>query len=139
MKTLTPLPKQQLNKSGDCSQITCDDVTDISRAILTRLINARTVTIIDANGTKSWNTGHIPGAIDFRASKDLSACLPNNKKAFIVVYCDGPTCNAWQEGAKAAMALGYTNVRHYSGGINDWKELKMIIEVGKRLEESTRA
>ena len=53
---------------------------DISLSDLKAAIAANQVTLLDANGTKKWQTGHIPGAINFEVSKDyLASILPKDK------------------------------------------------------------
>lgn len=99
--------------------------TDIGYDELRKLVDAKQVTLLDANGSTSFAEGHIPGAVDFRAAGDgLAAALPADKAALIVAYCGGPTCGAWQSAATAAQSLGYTNIRHFSAGIKGWKEKK---------------
>ena len=85
-------------------------------------IASKSVTLLDANGTDSYKEGHIPGAINFAASKDLSKVLPKDKNALIVAYCGGPQCQAYQSAAKAAEKLGYTNVKHLTAGISGWHD-----------------
>jgi rhodanese-related sulfurtransferase len=85
-------------------------------------IAAKTVTILDVNGTESWQKGHIPGAIDFEANKEkMASLLPKDKGALVVAYCGGPACGAYQAAAKAAEKLGYTNVKHLTAGISGWR------------------
>lgn len=96
---------------------------DISLADLKKAIAAKDVTVIDVNGSESYKSGHIPGAIDYTAVKnDLAAKLPADKNALVVAYCGNPKCGAYARAAEAAKELGYTNVKHYSGGIAGWKE-----------------
>jgi rhodanese-related sulfurtransferase len=96
---------------------------DISISDLKSAIAAKKVTVIDVNGTESWEKGHIPGAVDFQASKEkLASVLPKDKSALVVAYCGGPKCSAYMEAAKAAKDLGYKNVKHLSAGISGWKE-----------------
>jgi rhodanese-related sulfurtransferase len=95
---------------------------DIGVDELKPLVADKKVILLDANGTESFAEGHIPGAIDFRANAEkLAASLPADKSALIVAYCGGPSCGAWEKAAKAAAALGYTNIRHFSAGISGWK------------------
>jgi len=95
-------------------------------------IAAGNVVVIDANGTKSWKEGHIPGAIDFAANKDgLGKLLPANKDALVVAYCGGPKCMAYKKAVSAAEQLGYTNVKHLSAGISGWKK------AGEKVETSS--
>ena len=96
---------------------------DISIEDLQKAILAKKVAMIDVNGQKSFQNGHIPGAINFSSQKQsLKKLLPSNKNTLIVAYCGGPSCRAYLRGAKAAAELGYSNVRHLSAGISGWKK-----------------
>lgn len=130
MKYILPLILPAILLLAACgeshSHVTADD--------LEAAIKAGTVTVIDVNGTNSFNAGHIPGAIDFEANADkLEGLLPEDKGAMIVAYCGGPMCPAYKDGLAAAEKLGYTNLQHYSGGISGWKK------AGKELEKAEEA
>lgn len=100
---------------GEFANITIPD--------LKKAIADKKVTVIDVNGSNSYNAGHIPSAIDYsKDSADLAKLLPTDKGALIVAYCGGPKCGAYQAAAKKAKELGYTNVKHLSAGISGWKE-----------------
>ena len=102
---------------------------DITIKDLKKAIDDKTVTVIDANGTDSFKSGHIPTAIDYEANADkLKEMLPKDKDALIVAYCGGPACGAYKAAAKAAVALGYTNVKHLSAGISGWKSAGEKVE-----------
>ena len=96
---------------------------DVTLADLKSAIAAKKVTLLDVNGSDSYQKGHIPSALDFEAVKaDLGKVLPEDKNALVVAYCGGPKCGAYQAAAKAAKERGYTNVKHFSAGISGWKE-----------------
>jgi rhodanese-related sulfurtransferase len=98
------------------------DYPEISHDELKKAIEEKKVTLLDVNGSDSWKGGHIPGAVDFTASKkEISAKLPSDKSALVVAYCGNENCGAYAAGAKAAKELGYTNVKHYKPGIAGWK------------------
>lgn len=79
------------------------------------------VLLLDANGSKYFAKGHIPGAIDADArSGDLVAALGEDKARTIVVYCGADDCEAWQTVAEAVRSLGYTDIRHFPPGISGW-------------------
>lgn len=104
---------------------------DISIDELKAAIESKQVTIIDVNGSDSYKSGHIPGAIDYAAHKaEISKLLPADKGSLVVAYCGGPTCGAYAAAAKAAKALGYTNVKHLVAGISGWKAAKAPLEAG---------
>jgi rhodanese-related sulfurtransferase len=54
----------------------------------------------------------------------------------IIVYCGGPKCPQSLQAAQKLMDLGYTNVRAYEGGLEEWKNAGNKIE---RLEEARAA
>ena len=104
---------------------------NISIAELKTAIDSKQVTVIDVNGTQSYKIGHIPGAIDYAAHKaEIAKLLPADKGSLVVAYCGGPTCGAYAAAAKAAQALGYSNVKHLVAGLSGWKDAKAPLEPG---------
>ena len=105
---------------------------DITHEELVKALAARSVTLLDANGSESYKEGHIPTAIDFeQAKKSLGPVLPADKNALVVAYCANEQCSAYRSAAKAASDLGYTNVKHYAKGIVGWKASGAKIEAAK--------
>lgn len=104
---------------------------DISHDELVQAIKAKQVVLLDVNGTDSFKSGRIPGALDFDVVEtDLAKKLPADKNALIVAYCGNEGCSAYAQAAKAAKALGYKNVKHYAKGIQGWRKS------GEKLEKS---
>ncbi len=94
---------------------------------------SKQVALLDANGSESWQKGHIPGAIDFSAKKDnLASVLPQDKDALVVAYCGNPQCHAYQAAADAAKKLGYKNIKHLTAGIMGWKDAGEKTEPGSK-------
>ena len=94
----------------------------ISRDALKAAIDAGTVTVVDALGGDYYAKQHLPGAVPL-APGDVDAkaatVLPDSGAA-IVTYCTGPACPNSGQVADRLTALGYTNVRKYAEGIEDW-------------------
>ncbi len=110
----------------ECADCACPEIT---QSELAKAIEAKQVVLIDVNGTESFTKAHIPGAIDAEAAgADLAKQLPADKGALVVAYCGGPKCAAWKSGASAAVEAGYTNVKHFKGGISGWKEAGGTVE-----------
>ena len=106
-----------------------DKVGTISHADLTAAIGAKSVTLLDVNGTESFEEGRIPGAIDYISNQaKLAALLPRDKSALVVAYCGNEYCSAYKAAATAALELGYTNVKHYAPGIDGWKKSGAKVE-----------
>jgi len=105
---------------------------DITHEELVTALQARTVTLLDNNGTDSYKDGHIPTALNFEeVQKSLASVLPSDKSALIVAYCADEQCPAYREAAAAAEELGYTNVKHYAKGIMGWKRSGAKVETVK--------
>jgi rhodanese-related sulfurtransferase len=104
---------------------------DISIPELKSAMSSQKLVLLDANGSESWQSGHIPGAIDFTAKKDnLASVLPADKNALIVAYCGNPQCQAYLSAAEAAKKLGYKNIKHLVVGIAGWKDAHEKTEKG---------
>jgi rhodanese-related sulfurtransferase len=104
---------------------------DISIGDLKTAMTSQKVVLLDANGTDSWQSGHIPGAIDFSAKQDkLSSVLPTDKNVLVVAYCGNPQCPAYHAAAVAAKKLGYKNIKHLVAGIQGWKSAGEKTEKG---------
>ncbi|MEV0032204.1 rhodanese-like domain-containing protein [Nocardia sp. NPDC050793] len=102
----------------------------IARDELARELETGSVTVIDALPAEYYAKGHLPGALNLveaDVEAKASQLLPN-KDAAIVTYCSNPACaNSTQVAAKLE-ALGYTNVRKYREGIQDWTEAGFPVE-----------
>jgi rhodanese-related sulfurtransferase len=87
--------------------------------------------LIDALAPMIYAHSHLPGAINMPPSAvDAVRCskrLPNLDTE-IVVYCANAECDDSVATAERLRALGYTNVRHYPGGKEEWKELGLPLE-----------
>jgi rhodanese-related sulfurtransferase len=96
---------------------------EVSLNDLKNIVASKSATIIDANSAETYDKGHIPGAVNFaKNEKNFASILPKDKNAPIVAYCGGPMCTAWEDPAKKAKELGYTNIKHFKGGIKGWKD-----------------
>ena len=102
----------------------------ISRDALRAAIDAGTVTVVDALGGDYYAKQHLPGAVAL-APGDVDATAPAvlpDKNAAIVTYCTGPACPNSGQVATRLTALGYTNVRKYREGIEDWTAVGLPTE-----------
>jgi rhodanese-related sulfurtransferase len=102
----------------------------ITRDELRAEIEAGTVTVVDALGESYWAQQHLPGAV-YLFPADVEASAPTllpDKAAAIVTYCSNPACPNSGQVATKLEALGYTNVRKYREGIQDWVEAGLPVE-----------
>ncbi|WP_280481455.1 rhodanese-like domain-containing protein [Nocardia cyriacigeorgica] len=102
----------------------------ITREQLAGEIEAGAVTVIDALGGDYYAKQHLPGAIALLAADvdaDAARLLPD-KHAAIVTYCSNAACPNSQQVAGKLEKLGYTNVRKYRDGIEDWTAAGLPVE-----------
>ncbi|MFF0478250.1 rhodanese-like domain-containing protein [Streptomyces sp. NPDC004284] len=102
----------------------------ITRDDLEAAIKAETVTVVDALGGEYYARQHLPGALAL-APADVDTQAPTllpDLDAPIVTYCSNPACANSGQVADRLTRLGYTNVRKYREGIEDWTEAGLPTE-----------
>jgi rhodanese-related sulfurtransferase len=106
--------------------------TLITRDELQAELERGTVVLVDALPASYYEAQHLPGALNLVEEdvvQQAPALLPD-KDASIVVYCSNAACNNSQAVANRLSALGYTDVRKYREGIQDWVESGLPTESG---------
>jgi rhodanese-related sulfurtransferase len=105
----------------------------ISREQLRTEIEAGAVTVVDALGGEYYAKRHLPGAVPLVEDEvaDHAGALLPDRAASIVTYCSNPACPNSQRVADRLTALGYTNVRKYREGIEDWVDAGLPTESGR--------
>ena len=88
--------------------------------------------LVDALAPMSYARSHLPGAInlplewvDERASRRVP-----DLDTEIVVYCIDVKCTSSVFVGERLRSLGYTNVRHYADGKDDWTSAGLPLEGG---------
>lgn len=80
----------------------------------------------------------IPGSrrvpLDTIGLEGSQAQSPKNEE--VIVYCGGPKCPQSLQAAQKLTDLGYTNVRAYEGGLEEWRNAGNQVE---RLEQASAA
>lgn len=97
----------------------------INRLELEQLLAGSTrITLVDALPQSYYVQRHLPGAINLVESdvNDHAAELLPDRDATVVTYCSNESCPNSKAVARRLEALGYTDVRTYPGGIQDWVE-----------------
>jgi rhodanese-related sulfurtransferase len=90
------------------------------------------VTIVEALPEQYYRQAHLPGALLLPHDQvdALAATLLPDKAAQIVVYCASLPCQNSVIAAERLNELGYTNVREYAEGKQDWLDAGYPIEQG---------
>ncbi len=110
---------------------------EVSTEQLRRILADRSAIVVDTRSRDEFEAGHIPGArmLDAPPSDHVKAVerlVGGDKSAALVLYCNGPYCQASRRLAEQLVAAGFTNVRRYQLGIPVWRALggPTAIELG---------
>lgn len=101
---------------------------EISTADLRGILSKGDALLLDTRSRAEFEAGHIPGAInlDGPASEQVPAVLrmvSGDKSRMLVLYCNGPFCQASRRAGEQLAAAGFSNVRRYQLGMPIWRAL----------------
>jgi rhodanese-related sulfurtransferase len=99
--------------------------------LLRRLESADRLVLVDALAPMVYAHSHLPGAINLPPADIDPARVARqipDRATEIVVYCSSPQCDDSVATAKRLQELGYTNVWHYAGGKNEWRDAGLPLE-----------
>jgi rhodanese-related sulfurtransferase len=84
---------------------------------------------------ENYDGGHIPGSLsvpledgDFVAEVD--GLCDGDRTVTIVTYCASEACPLSTRAMERLQAAGFTDVRDYKGGMDDWQGAAMPVESG---------
>jgi rhodanese-related sulfurtransferase len=102
----------------------------ITRDELRELVDAGAVTVVETLGAPYYASGHLPGAINIPHTevRELASELLPDKSAAIVTYCSNTACPNSGVALAHLRKLGYTNVRKYAEGKQDWEQAGLPLE-----------
>ena len=105
-------------------KITRDELVDLIAA-------GEQVQFVETLRAEHFADGHLPGAvhIHFEDVEERAPALLPDKDALIVTYCSNTACQNSRIAAEKLAKLGYTDVRRYEEGKQDWSEAGLELEV----------
>lgn len=107
---------------------------------LLTLLKNKEIILFDARPTLEYSISHIPSALNVSAKPGVSKALyisdvaeigrvvKENKKAPIVIYCNGPFCGKTGRLGEELLEAGYINTKRYQDGIPVWRAYGGITE-----------
>jgi rhodanese-related sulfurtransferase len=98
----------------------------MSKEAVKEKINDKNVVILDVLPESDYAKLHIEGSenlpLGLNASDFAEAVEKKyGKEKFFITYCDGLTCNAGPDAAKALQKKGF-KANDYAGGIQEWSQ-----------------
>ena len=111
------------------------DPTTIDRDGVHAVVDAGTAIVVEALPAPNYEDAHIPGAANLPHDSDgatIAAVLPD-PDATVVVYCSNLACQNSTILSRRLAQLGYSDVREYEGGKEDWITAGLPVEAGAGL------
>ncbi len=110
-----------------------EEVTVVTREQLVEAMKSdRPPVVVNVLSREQYLEKRIPGSISLPTAtmaKLAEAVLPARNTA-VVVYCSSSRCSTSANAARRLMAMGYTEVSDYKGGIKDWEDAGLPLERG---------
>jgi rhodanese-related sulfurtransferase len=90
------------------------------------------IVLVETLRTEHFEQGHLPGAVHlhFEEVRERAAEVLPDKDAPIVTYCSNTACRNSGVAQAQLERLGYTNVRKYAEGKDDWAAAGLPLEAG---------
>jgi len=105
----------------------------ISRNELKELISQDgKAVVVEALPENFYAVGHLPGAVSIPPGKvvELAPQLLPDRSQTVVVYCSGAACQNSMITAQDLSTLGYSDVRRYVEGKDDWRGAGLPLQIG---------
>lgn len=101
---------------------------EVSTEQLRKILVDQSAVVLDTRTSAEFDAGHIPGAHNLAAGPDsqvaaVEKIVSGNKAGALVLYCNGPYCQASRRLGEQLAAAGFTNVHRYQLGIPVWRAL----------------
>lgn len=101
---------------------------EVSTEYVRRIVSDHSSILIDTRPRAEFVNGHIPTAHNLTGSPAnivqlVEKITGDDKKKELVLYCNGPFCQASRRMAAHLLDSGFTNVRRYQLGMPIWRAL----------------
>ena len=99
-------------------------------------VETKSTLILDARPSVFFEQGHVPGALNLardnfaRDYRHLAPVLQPATDKPTIVYCSGGDCHDSRLVANALLSLGFSNVRVFTGGWEEWSKAGLPVSKG---------
>ncbi|HSV22451.1 MAG TPA: rhodanese-like domain-containing protein [Xanthobacteraceae bacterium] len=111
---------------------------EVSTEEVRRILADGSAVLIDSRKRSEYVAGHIagaksamlePGSPPDASVAAVSRLVDGDKTKPLVLYCNGPHCQASRQLGEQLVAAGFTNVRRYQLGLPMWRTLSGAVEI----------
>jgi rhodanese-related sulfurtransferase len=125
-------PRVASAQAGNVYQATLAEPSQRTQEVSTeqvrRILADGSAIVLDTRKRSEYVAGHIPGALNVDAPSSGAVAMverftKGDKNKALVLYCNGPFCQASRRLSEQLVEAGFTNVRRYQLGIPIWRAL----------------
>jgi rhodanese-related sulfurtransferase len=111
---------------------------EVSTEAVQRILADGSAIVLDSRKRAEYVAGHIAGAKNVSPPADappsayvaaVEQLVGGDKSKALVLYCNGPHCQASRQLGAELAAAGFTNVRRYQLGMPMWRTLSGPVEI----------
>jgi rhodanese-related sulfurtransferase len=104
---------------------------EVSTEELHHILATRSEPVIDVRSAKEYSIAHIPGSINVHEEEigTIMRLYPD-KKAGLVLYCNGPFCHKVKRVGEQLIKRGYGDIKRYQLGMPVWRAFGNTVETG---------
>jgi rhodanese-related sulfurtransferase len=84
--------------------------------------------LLEKGPESSYRRAHLPGAILLRSTRKAAELLPYDRSVEVIVYCLNFNLHSSEWVVRELTIMGYTNVKDYRGGKQDWIDAELPTE-----------
>ena len=132
MPLLADLPSAATAQTNNIYQATIGEpnqkTAEVSTEQLRHIVGDGSAIVLDTRSPAEFAAGHIPGARGLKGVPaeyvgQVERMVGGDRTKALVLYCNGPFCQASKRLAEELIAAGFTNVRRYQLGMPIWRAL----------------
>ena len=112
--------------------------TEVSTADVRRILADGSAILLDTRKRAEYVAGHIAGAKNVAPPagapesayiKAVEELVGGDKSKALVLYCNGPNCQASKQLSEQLVGAGFSNVRRYQLGLPMWRTMSGPVEI----------
>ncbi len=101
---------------------------EVNTVQMREILAEKSALVLDTRSRPEFDAGHLPGALhlDAQGAQYVEAVIQaarGDKARALVLYCNGPYCQASRRLAEQLSKAGFANVRRYQLGMPVWRAL----------------
>jgi rhodanese-related sulfurtransferase len=111
---------------------------EVGTADVRRILADGSAILLDTRKRAEYVAGHIAGAKNVAPApgtpaseyvSEVEKLVGGDKSKALVLYCNGPNCQASKQLSEQLLGAGFTNVRRYQLGLPMWRTLSGPVEI----------